>query len=95
MIPVKQEPRYRSLVRLEKYRGVVSSEEPCVRCGKAIRRKKRMVHLVDGGSSILHPDDEHLYQSDNGDMYWYPIGSDCARVLGLEWSVDLETHDFG
>lgn len=87
------EARTKALVRL-KHRRNNGPEEPCVRCGDTIRLKKRMVHLIDGGGGILHPEDEHLYHSDAGDMYWYPIGPDCAKIIGLEWSVDIDTHNF-
>jgi hypothetical protein len=45
-----------------------------------------MVHLIDGGDTVLHPSDETAYVSDSGDLGAQPIGSDCARKLGLEWS---------
>lgn len=64
--------------------------EPCFLCKKVITRQKRMIHVIDGGSRILHPDDEELYKSDSGDMQWLPIGPDCAKRLGLEWSIDIE-----
>jgi len=49
-----------------------------------------MVHLIDGGLSFLHPKDEALYTSDEGDMLWFFIGPDCAKKLGLEWTITLE-----
>ena len=51
-----------------------------------------MVHVIDGGGTLLHPADEHLYESDAGDCLWLPIGSDCAKQLGLEWCYELEQH---
>lgn len=64
---------------------------PCCRCQKELTGKShRMVHVIDGGFNVLHPADEHLYKPDNGDMYWLPIGSDCAKKLGLEWSVSMK-----
>ena len=58
----------------------------CCRCGKDIRGKYRMVHLIGGGMTVLHPADEAIYVADGGDCGGYPIGPDCARKLGLEWS---------
>lgn len=61
----------------------------CCRCQKDIKpgQAHRMVHLVDGGAFVLHPDDEAIYTPDAGDCGGHPIGSDCARKLGLEWST--------
>jgi hypothetical protein len=52
------------------------------------------VHVIDGGSTILHPEDEQLYYSDEGDLYWHPIGPECAKIFGFEWSIDPETFSF-
>ena len=50
--------------------------------------KAREVHMVDGGTFALHPDDGSKYPSDDpGDMGMWLLGMKCARVLGLEWSV--------
>jgi hypothetical protein len=51
----------------------------------------RMVHLVDGGGFVLHPEDEALYSRTGerrGDVGGHPIGPDCARKLGLEWTSE-------
>ena len=60
----------------------------CAICQKDIRpgTSPRFVHLVKGGFKVLHPDDEKLYAPDAGDLGGFPIGPDCARKLGLEWS---------
>ena len=67
-------------------------EHACCCCDKPIARGRitRMVHLVDGGGQVLHPQDEHLYQSDEGDCLWLPIGSECVKRLGKAWSIHLE-----
>lgn len=59
----------------------------CVRCQKDIRGSYRMVHVIWGGSHVLHPSYEPSYVPDAGDMGLHPIGPDCARKLGSEWSV--------
>lgn len=61
----------------------------CVACNKTLRagRAYRRVHLVNGGPFVLHPEDEALYVADAGDMGSFPIGDDCARKLGLEWTL--------
>lgn len=61
----------------------------CVRCQKDIKPTSpaRTVHLVDGGVFALHPDDESKYISDNGDQGAWLVGMDCARIIGMEWTV--------
>lgn len=85
-------PRCKTDFRLPTYQDRGQGTEPCVRCGAPIthRTAQRWVHMVEGGGALLHPDDEALYQSGDGDMYWFPIGADCARSIGLEWSIVLE-----
>lgn len=63
----------------------------CCKCQKDIKNKSsyRMVHIIEGGSQVLHPEDEHLYNDPPADLLWHPIGPDCARKLGLEWSVPV------
>lgn len=64
------------------------SNHYCCRCHKDLKPGQpfRMVHLVNGGPFALHPEDESSYVSDGGDMLFFPIGSDCARKVGLEWT---------
>jgi hypothetical protein len=58
----------------------------CCRCGKTIKGNWRGVHLVDGGMNALHPADETLYVSDGGEMGMHPIGPDCAKIIGLDYT---------
>lgn len=59
----------------------------CVVCQKDIKSEPRFwIHGVDGCAfNVLHPDDEHLYVSDGGDLGLHPVGPDCARRIGLRW----------
>lgn len=59
----------------------------CWRCQKDIKpdQPHLFVHLVDGGSLILHPDSEQDYVSDSGDCGSFPVGMDCAKRIGKEW----------
>lgn len=77
------------------YRKKPKSDYYCVVCQKAIRKGSthRLIHLVDGGNTVLHPQDEHLYQPDGGDCGLHPIGNDCAKKAGLEWSIKQTTHE--
>lgn len=60
----------------------------CVACQKDLKQgqKHRTVHMIKGGYTALHPEDEHKYKPDSGDMGHWPIGMDCAKKLGLEWT---------
>src|SRR3990167_9410732 len=70
----------------------------CVRCQKDMKlgQSARVVHLVGGGHLVLHPSDEDAYTAamkaePNGelarsDLGCFPIGMDCARKLGMEWT---------
>lgn len=75
------DPDYRNTF---KYRGEVL----CCRCQKPIKSKDyRLAHLVDGGMQVVHPEDSHMIPTgDAGNMDWHPIGNDCARRIGLEYT---------
>ncbi|MDX8537049.1 hypothetical protein RFM23_05355 [Mesorhizobium abyssinicae] len=64
----------------------------CAICQRDLKpgQKRRIIHCIDGGLTVIHPDDEALYTPDGGDMGCWPIGMDCARKLGLEWSRPAE-----
>lgn len=54
---------------------------PCAYCGRPTRRDFA-VHVIDGGSTVLHPEDEPLYQSDDGDMGLHFVGPECRKRFG-------------
>lgn len=60
----------------------------CVACQKDMDPQKpcRAVHMIDGGYYALHPSEEPNYVPDGGDMGCWPIGNDCAKKLGIEWT---------
>jgi hypothetical protein len=35
----------------------------------------------------VHPDDLGRYLPSDGDLGWRLIGNDCARLLGIEWTL--------
>lgn len=74
------------------YRRKPTSEFYCVNCHKSMDKQRpyRMIHIIDSGNLVLHPEDEGLYRSDNADCGLHPIGNDCAERLGLEWSVEMK-----
>lgn len=63
---------------------------PCAVCGRPLgQRPAWAVHVIDGGSKVLHPDDEGLYAADGGDMGCHMIGSECRKKFGefaFPWS---------
>ena len=64
------------------------SENPCTVCG----RKTNLtigVHVGDGGSAIVHPEDIELAQ-DGGFMGFFPIGKECIKKVPKEFRVVWE-----
>lgn len=68
----------------------------CARCQKDLKQDqpRRWVHIVDGGGAVLHPEDEAIFaaspEAQPGDLYWFPVGMDCARKIGLEFTTELD-----
>lgn len=62
----------------------------CARCHRDLKPGQpfRVIHMVDGGPFALHPEDEIIYRNDGSDMGCFPVGMDCARRIGLEWTHD-------
>ncbi len=66
-----------------------TNEYGCHRCGKRVGKKPAHVHVVDGGDTLLSVEYgvdkfsqfDELSGTDEGggDMYWFPIGSECKR----------------
>jgi hypothetical protein len=81
------------------YRRDPKTERFCVRCQKDLKPGQpfRVIHLVDGGPFALHRDDEAAYQAqsaaapggqDAGELGCFPVGMDCARKIGLEFTLE-------
>ena len=76
------------------------SEVWCCHCGKTLRpgQRRRYVHVIFGGATILHPGDEAQFAEGityfgggNGDdLGFHPVGLDCAKRIGLEWTRNVE-----
>jgi hypothetical protein len=69
----------------------------CVACQKDIDpgRPHRRVALLSGTDIVVHPEDVDLPVSDEvkqqtceTEIVWHPLGNDCAKKLGLEWSEE-------
>lgn len=64
----------------------------CIACHRDLKplQPARLIHCVHGGFTVLHPADEGLYTEDAGEMGFHPLGIDCAKRLGLEWSIEWD-----
>ena len=51
----------------------------CIVCGLPMPQPKFMCHVIDGGGTALHVDDEEAYRPDGGDLAFLPLGTDCLR----------------
>ena len=63
----------------------------CWACQKDIRlgRPYREVFLVDG-CELLHPNDVSRASELRGVLAWVPVGPDCAKRIGLEWTREVK-----
>lgn len=78
--------RIRHVGHLTDYRRDPKTDTYCVICQRDIKGEpKHWVHLVNGGVEVLHPQDETLYKTDGGDLYFHPVGPECAKKIGKEW----------
>ena len=53
--------------------------QPCIVCGRKVRKPRHMVHVHDGGATIV-TEAESLLMDSSADLGLYPIGSDCLRT---------------
>ncbi len=72
-------------------------QDGCHRCGQRIFRNTitAQVHVVAGGGTLLSAeyginkfsqyDDESEHEEAGGDMYWFPIGSECKKHVPAEF----------
>lgn len=68
----------------------------CIKCQKDIKpgRRVRRVWLKGGGESwVVHPDDRHLIPPEDLDEWL--LGMDCAKILGMEWSSEVQVEEGG
>lgn len=55
---------------------------PCAACGRELKGEAWFVHVIDGGSNVLHPSEEATYQPDAGEMGFHPVGPECRKKFG-------------
>lgn len=61
----------------------LGTSQGCARCrAKVNDRTAKFIHIIDGGGTALHPDDESKYVPDAGDVGGYPVGPECAKFFG-------------
>lgn len=53
--------------------------QPCIICGRQVRDPRYMVHVHDGGDSIV-TEVEASMLSESADMGLFPIGPDCLKA---------------
>jgi hypothetical protein len=67
----------------------------CTICGRKLNPTTAWsVHIVNGGDSILHPEDEPAYKDDGGDMGCWHLGADCAKSVPMEFRVKYQPFEF-
>lgn len=63
----------------------------CFVCGRGMTEKGREsawhIHLVDGGIGIAHNTNDS--EDDDGEMGYFPIGSECAKKVPADYRVKL------
>lgn len=60
----------------------------CARCGAKVKNPRYWVHLINGGSTALHVDDEKIYTPDGGDLGAYAVGSECRKAFPAGFLYD-------
>lgn len=58
----------------------------CVFCGRDTSKQGKSMGVIvgEGGSVIVHPEDNDLAQ-DGGYMGWFPVGSECIKSVPAEF----------
>lgn len=63
-------------------KDAMAGHNPCSACGREMKGKQYAVHVINGGSDVLHPGDEGEYQSDSGEMGLHFVGPECRKKFG-------------
>jgi hypothetical protein len=73
------------------------SENRCWACArpltKAALRKAWWVHEVDGGGKLLAVAEE--YGNEGSDLGWWPLGTDCAKTVPVEFRSNQPMNGVG
>ncbi len=78
----------------EKYRAKEHLEgERCTVCGKVTSQQNKGLGVIvgEGGSSIIHPEDNDLAieTAPAGYMGWWAVGSECIKKVPKEFQTRL------
>ena len=70
-------------MKMKWFDGTQDSNQ-CAVCGRQIKAGVQGwgVHVIDGGSLVLHPDDEVLFNDPAGDLGIHDLGSECRKHFG-------------
>ncbi len=73
------------------YRTEPKTKVYCARCQKDLKegQPRRILCLIESGMSVLHPLDQVRYVEAGLPVEHHPVGMDCARKIGLEWSIHV------
>jgi hypothetical protein len=70
------------------------TKRSCVRCQKDLDSGKPVRRVyVTRDMEAVHPDDLGHYLRSECDFSWLLIGNDCARILGMEWTLPEIPHN--
>lgn len=79
-------PRLRSVFDADPdYRRDPKTDYWCINCHQAINRTKphRIALVTSDGDKFVHPEDAALVPTAG----YHPMGNDCAKRLGSEWTL--------
>lgn len=54
-----------------------TGKAPCIICNREVKNPKFWIHIVDGGTKIIDPNQK--WSDPNSDLGLHPVGSDCIR----------------
>ena len=71
------------------YRKSPKTEVFCVRCNRDLKPSQQMrwIHMISE-EMLIHPEDLQKVSIGDGWPIAYPVGMDCAKIIGLEWTTE-------
>lgn len=81
----------RSQARISKAEREHPDQPWCTVCGAVLNPQRAWtVHIVGGGGSFLHRDDESSYTDHGDDMGCWDLGPECARLAPAAYRKPYE-----
>lgn len=69
----------------------------CFVCQKDLKKGFRYLgHAIMGATEVVHPDDRQIADRElpsEDNLGLLPVGSDCAKRVGLEWFIEATPAD--